>query len=90
MHGLCLGFTNPVGTGGVRDACLCLGCGVVDGWLCPGYCYVSVCSEFRILVDLTSILYLHSIKFSYPNSYHNASGFWMQVLLAIFSSIFLD
>ena len=22
-----LGFTNPVGTGGVLDVCLCLGCG---------------------------------------------------------------
>ena len=31
MRGLCLGFTNPVGTGGVRDVCLCLYCGGVDG-----------------------------------------------------------
>ena len=29
MRGLCLGFTNPVGTGGVLDACLC--CGGVGG-----------------------------------------------------------
>ena len=28
MKGLGLGFTNPVGTGGV---CLCLGCGGVGG-----------------------------------------------------------
>ena len=28
MRGLCLCFTNPVGAGGVRDVCLCLGCGV--------------------------------------------------------------
>ena len=24
--GLCLGFTNHVGAGGVLDMCLCLGC----------------------------------------------------------------
>ena len=27
---LALGFTNPVGTGGVLDMCLCFGCGGVD------------------------------------------------------------
>ena len=27
MSGLDLGFTNPVGAGGVLDVCLCLGCG---------------------------------------------------------------
>ena len=27
MRGLGLGFTNPVGTGGVLDVCLCFGCG---------------------------------------------------------------
>ena len=27
MRGLGLGFTNPVGTGGVLDVCLCLGSG---------------------------------------------------------------
>ena len=26
-----LGFTNPVGTGGVLDMCLCFGCGGVGG-----------------------------------------------------------
>ena len=31
MRGLGLGFTDPVGTGGVLDACLCLGCGGVGG-----------------------------------------------------------
>ena len=31
MRGLCLGLTNPVGTGGVLDVCLCLGCGGVSG-----------------------------------------------------------
>ena len=31
MRGLGLGFTNPVGTGGVLDVCLCLGCGCVGG-----------------------------------------------------------
>ena len=27
MRELGLGFTNPVGTGGVLDMCLCFGCG---------------------------------------------------------------
>ena len=27
MRELVLGFTNPVGTGGVLDMCLCFGCG---------------------------------------------------------------
>ena len=31
MRGLGLGFTIPVGTGGVLDVCLCLGCGGVGG-----------------------------------------------------------
>ena len=31
MRELGLGFTNPVGTGGVLDVCLCLGCGGVGG-----------------------------------------------------------
>ena len=31
MRGLGLGFTNPVGTGGVLDMCLCFGCGSVGG-----------------------------------------------------------
>ena len=26
-----LGFTNPVGTGGLLDMCLCFGCGGVGG-----------------------------------------------------------
>ena len=30
MRGLGLGFTNPVGTEGVLDVCLCFGCGGVD------------------------------------------------------------
>ena len=37
MRGLGLGFSSPVGTGGVLDVCLCLGCvgvGGVDGeWI---------------------------------------------------------
>ena len=34
MRGLALGFTNPVGTGGVLDVCLYLGCsGVGEGWV---------------------------------------------------------
>ena len=31
MRELGLGFTNPVGTGGVLDMCLCFGCGGVVG-----------------------------------------------------------
>ena len=31
MRGLCLDFTNPVGTGGVFDVCVCFSCGGVDG-----------------------------------------------------------
>ena len=31
MRGLGLGFTKPVGTGGVLDVCLCFGCGSVGG-----------------------------------------------------------
>ena len=44
MRGVGLGFTSPVGTGGVLDVCLCLGCGGVvylggldpglEGWYC--------------------------------------------------------
>ena len=31
MRKLGLGFTNPLGTGGVLDMCLCFGCGGVGG-----------------------------------------------------------
>ena len=31
MRGLGLGFTNPMGTGGVLDMCMCLGCSGVGG-----------------------------------------------------------
>ena len=31
MRGLGSGFTNPVGTWGVLDMCMCLGCGGVGG-----------------------------------------------------------
>ena len=31
LRELGLGFTNPVGTGGVLDMCLCFGCGGVGG-----------------------------------------------------------
>ena len=31
VSGLVLGFTTPVGTGGMLDMCLCLGCGGVGG-----------------------------------------------------------
>ena len=51
MRELGLGFTNPLGTGGVLDMCLCFGCGGVGGvggeWLgqgsgAVGWCYVCV------------------------------------------------
>ena len=47
-----LGFTNPVGTGGVLDMCLCCGCGGVGGEWVGGldkgrdrWCYVCVRCE---------------------------------------------
>ena len=50
MRGLGLGFTNPGGTWGKWDMCLCFGCGSVGGRLGPGsgsvwWCYVCVCCE---------------------------------------------
>ena len=51
MRELGLGFTNPVGTGGVLDVCLCFGCGGVSGGVgrglepgsgAVGWCYVCV------------------------------------------------
>ena len=60
MRGLGLGLTNPVGTEGVFDVCLCLGCGGVgdvggewvsglnqglEGW---GDIYVSCSSGFSV------------------------------------------
>ena len=55
MRGLGLGFTNPVGTGGVLDVCLYFGCSVVGGvggeWVrglaqgLEGWCYVCVSCE---------------------------------------------
>ena len=62
MRELGLGFTNPVGTGGVLDMCLCFGCGGVGGgrwgvgrWLGPGsgavgWCYVCVRCESGLSV----------------------------------------
>ena len=59
MRELGLGFTNPLGIGGVLDMCLCFGCGGVGGeWVggldkgpgAVGWCYVCVwCdSEFSV------------------------------------------
>ena len=59
MRGLGLGFTNPVGTGGMLDVCLCFGCGDVggivgrglgpgSGWV--GWCYVFVRCESALSV----------------------------------------
>ena len=67
VRGLGLGFTIPVGTGGVWDVCLCLGCGGVGsvgkwvGWLrqrlrgCSGL--MSVCVIWIICVDVYGSLY---------------------------------
>ena len=56
MRELGLGFTNPVGTGGVLDMCPCFGCGgkwvggLGQGSGAVGWCYVCVrCeSEFSV------------------------------------------
>ena len=52
-----LGFTNPVGTGGVLDVCLCFGCGGEGGeWVVGldqslmGWCYGCVSCESRFSV----------------------------------------
>ena len=60
MTGLGLGFTNPVGTGGVLDVCLCFGCdgvgGVCGEWVggldqgLEGWCYVCVSCESGLSV----------------------------------------
>ena len=62
MRELGLGFTNPVGTGGVLDMCLCFGCdgvgGVCGGVLggldqgreAVGWCYVCVRCESGLYV----------------------------------------
>ena len=58
MSELGLGFTNPVGTGGVLDMCLCFGCGGVGGeWVgawtrvgSGGWCYVCVRCESGLSV----------------------------------------
>ena len=41
MRGLGLDFTNPAGTGGMLDVCLCFGCGGVGG----------VCGEWVVGLD---------------------------------------
>ena len=43
MRELGLGFTNPFGTGGVLDMCLCFGCGGVGGELVGGLDTVKNC-----------------------------------------------
>ena len=43
MRGLGLDFTNPVGTGGVLDVCLCFGCGDVGGCCCMPSSTIPVC-----------------------------------------------
>ena len=58
MRELGLGFTNPLGTGGVLDMCLCFGYGGVGGvgrGLGQGsgavlWCYVCVCCESGFFV----------------------------------------
>ena len=55
MRGLGLGFTYPVGTGGVLYVCLCFDCGGVSGeWVggldqgLEGWCYVCCESGFSV------------------------------------------
>ena len=48
MRGFGSGFTNPVGTWGMLDVCLCFGCGGVCGewvgaWVRVGRGYVVLC-----------------------------------------------
>ena len=61
MRGPGMGFTNPVGTGGVCDVCLCLGgVGGVSRWVASfrvwegGLCYVYVCCESGLIVKMAS------------------------------------
>ena len=54
VRGFGLGFTNPVGTEGVLDVCLCLDCG--GEWVgrldqgLEGWCYVCVSCEYGFFV----------------------------------------
>ena len=57
MRGLGLSFTNPVGTGGVLEVCLCFGCGGIGGEWVGGldqglevWCYVCVSCESGLSV----------------------------------------
>ena len=46
IRGFSLGFTNPVGTGGMWDVCLCLGCvDCVGAWtrVCKGGVVLYLC-----------------------------------------------
>ena len=66
MRVLGLGFTNPVGTGGILDVCLCFGCGGVggvggewawtrdwrDGVQVSVYCSILHCSILFHLMDI--------------------------------------
>ena len=63
MRELGLGFTNPVGTGGVLDMCLCFGCGggewvggLVQGGV--GWCYVCVSLDSRCRWQVSCVLCL--------------------------------
>ena len=55
MRGLGLGFTNPVGTGGVLDVCLYMDCGreFETGSRRVGWCYVCL-SFWMLCVDCRS------------------------------------
>ena len=49
MRGLGLGLTNHVGTGGVLDVCLCLGCGYVG-------CVFGECVGSRTRVSMGGVV----------------------------------
>ena len=66
MIGLGLGFTNPVGTGGVWDVCLCWAAvmwvvlGGVGGWLGQWFgrvvwCYFGLCYNSGIFVVMAGL-----------------------------------
>ena len=54
MRELCLGFTNPVGTWGVLDVCLCFSCGGVGG--------VGLVKQFAMCLGVVAILLLNGIN----------------------------
>ena len=95
MRGLNFGFTNPLGTGGVLDVCLCFGCGGVGGVGGSGFgqgsgewvvlCLCKLCAlTFCVDEDPgTCVLCLADTKGGTRGSgivYSAADVFWMSVM----------